>query len=154
MPGKIFLPLALCAAIFAATVGRPARAEAPVTVRVQASWDDVTFELSNAITNAGLVVDRVNDVGAMLERTKEALGKTRRLYTHASVYNFCSAKVSRMVMAADPDNLQFCPYKIFAYETPDAPGTVVVGHPRYPAGVTDAVNRMLDRIIKDATAGL
>jgi uncharacterized protein (DUF302 family) len=131
----------------------PARAEPPITVTVIAAYDDVQFDIENAITDAGLVIDSVNHVGDMLERTKADVGGTDTIFTHAETYNFCSAEISRQVMEADPLNLQHCPYRIFLMARPDAPGEVVVGHPRYPDGPMDAVNQLLDGIIAEALAG-
>jgi uncharacterized protein (DUF302 family) len=137
----------------ALTAATPALAEPPVTVTVTASYDDVQFDIENAITDAGLVIDSINHVGDMLERTKADVGGTQTIFTHAETYNFCSAEVSRTAMEADPLNLQYCPFRIFLMERPDAPGEVVVGHPRYPDGPMDAVNALLDGIIADALAG-
>jgi len=131
----------------------PALADPPVTVTVTASFDDVKFDLENAIIEAGLKVQSVNHLAEMLERTKADVGATRTLFTHADIYNFCSAKVSRQVMEADILNVQFCPYRIFIFTRPESPGEVTVGHMRYPAGVTDAVNDLLDGIIAEALKG-
>ncbi|MCB1337786.1 MAG: DUF302 domain-containing protein [Maritimibacter sp.] len=140
------------AAVVAAWAGA-ALAEDPVTVSVTAEMDDVVFELETAIANAGLVVDSVNHVGDMLERTKADVGGTETLFTAATVYNFCSAAVSREVMEADPMNLQYCPYAIFVMERPDAPGEITVGRRAYPAGPMEAVSTLLDGIIAEAVAG-
>lgn len=131
----------------------PALAEPPVTTTVRASYDDVQFDLENAITDAGLVVSSVNHVGDMLERTKEDVGGTITLFTHAEIYSFCSAEVSRQVMEADLANVQYCPYKIFLYERPGDPGSVTVGHILYPDGAMEAVNALLDEIIASALTG-
>jgi uncharacterized protein (DUF302 family) len=147
------LPLAAAFAVLAALPAVADSADPPVTRVVDAAYDDVMFELETAITNAGLVIDRVNHVGEMLERTKTAVGGTRTIFTEANIFTFCSAEVSRAVMEADPLNLQYCPYRIFVSERPEAPGEVTVGHPRYPAGVMDQVNVLLDGIIAEALAG-
>ena len=128
----------------------PAMAEAPVTRTVEGTWADVVWDIENAITGAGLVIDSVNHVGDMLERTREDVGGGKTLFTHAQVFGFCSAVVSREVMEADPMNLAYCPYRIFLMETPDAPGAITVGRPAYPEGAMDAVNALLDSIIEDA----
>lgn len=144
---RLALPLL---ALFAAA---PAIAEPPVTTTVQAGYDDVQFDLENAITDAGLAVQSVSHVGDMLERTKADVGGTRTLFTHADIYSFCSATVSRQVMEADPLNVQFCPYRIFLFTQPERPGEVTVGHVHYPAGAMDAVNDLLDGIIAAALEG-
>lgn len=139
-------------AAFALVFALPAMAEPPVTRSVEAGYDDVVWEIENAITGAGLVVDSVNHVGEMLERTRADVGGGETIFTHAQVFGFCSASVSREVMEADPMNLQFCPYRIFVMERPDAPGEITVGHPVYPDGAMDAVNQLLDGIIDAALA--
>jgi len=141
-------------ALFAAIVlAAPAFAEGPVTTTVEGAFDDVKFDVETAITNAGLVIDSVNHVGAMLERTKEDVGGTETLFTAADIYTFCSAEVSRMAMEADPMNLQHCPYGIFVYETPDAPGQVTVGHRAYPGESMGVVTELLGGIIGEALEG-
>jgi uncharacterized protein (DUF302 family) len=148
MPAMKTLPLAAALLLSAAA----AHAGPPATVTVQDSFDNVTFAVQNAITNAGLVVDTVSHTGDMLERTKQDVGSNRTLFLHADIFTFCSAVVSRQVMEADPMNLQYCPYRIFVAERPEAPGTIIVGHEVYPHGVMDKVNQLLDGIIRDATA--
>ena len=143
----------LAAAALALTLAAPALAEGPVTTTVSGSFDDVQFDIETAITDAGLVIDAVNSVGEMLERTREDVGGTEVLFTHAQVFNFCSAVVSRKVMEADPMNLQHCPYAVFVAERPDAPGEIIVGRRAYPAGDMDVVAELLDGIIADALQG-
>ena len=143
----------LIAAALALAVAAPALAEGPVTTTVSGTFDDVQFDIESAITDAGLVIDAVNKVGDMLERTREDVGGTEMLFTDAQVFNFCSAVVSRQVMEADPMNLQHCPYAIFVAERPDAPGEITVGRRAYPAGAMDAVGELLDGIIADALTG-
>jgi len=71
---------------------------------------------------------------------------------------FCSAVLSRKAMEADPVNLAFCPYGIFAFELADKPGTVYVGYRHLVGNDTEAskaalgeVNALLDSIAKEAT---
>lgn len=143
----------LLATAFALLATLPAQAEPPVTREVAASFDDVVFDLEIAIAEAGLVIDSVNNLGEMLERTKADVGGTRTLFSEAQVFNFCSAVVSRQVMEADAMNLQHCPYRIFVMERPEAPGAITVGHQRYPEGAMDAVNALLDGIVDAALEG-
>ena len=119
---------------------------------VDAPFDDVTFAVEQAITNAGLVIDNTSRVGDMLARTKADVGGTKDLYTQADAYTFCSADVSRKVMEADVTNIQFCPYSIFVYETADQPGQVTVGHRQYPGETMAPVNALLSRIVDEAAA--
>lgn len=144
--------LVTAAAFFAAA---PALAEShgPVIQTVEGQYEDVMFDVETAITNAGLVIDAVNHVGDMLERTKADVGGTVTLFTNAKVFNFCSAEVSREVMEADPMNLQYCPYTIFVMEQPGSEGQITVGRRAYPEGAMEKVSAMLDGIIAEALTG-
>ncbi|MFN4156757.1 MAG: DUF302 domain-containing protein [Paracoccaceae bacterium] len=124
---------------------------APVTYTVEDSFDNVTFAVESAIVGAGLVIDHVSHVGAMLERTRADVGSDTALFTGAEIYTFCSATVSRQVMEADITNVQHCPYGIFVYETPGAPGSITVGHRAY-GGSMAPVNDLLSGLVQTAIA--
>ena len=134
-----------------------AMASEPVTFPVKAPFDDVRFELESAIINRGLVVDHTSHVGEMLARTKEDVGGTKDVFGNGDVLLFCSAALSRKVMEADPLNIGYCPYSVFVFDTPDAPGEVTVGYmPLEPRG-NDAskaaiaeVNQLLDELAREA----
>jgi uncharacterized protein (DUF302 family) len=124
---------------------------------VEGAFEDVRIDLENAILNRGLVIDYEAFVGAMLERTGEDVGAERQIYTHADTMQFCSATLSRRTMEADPQNLAFCPYIVFAYEEADNEGVIHVGYRRLPeAGDEESqaalfeVNALLDEIVRDA----
>ncbi|HZT48206.1 MAG TPA: DUF302 domain-containing protein, partial [Hyphomicrobiaceae bacterium] len=76
----------------------------------------------------------------------------------AEFVTFCSAKLSRAMMEADPANIAYCPYVIFIYEAADRPGETVVGYRRpRPAGSDEAsrkaladIDALLDGIVSDA----
>lgn len=121
-----------------------------VTYTTAQSFDDVAFGVEMAIEGAGLVISGTNHVGAMLDRTKEAVGGTKDLFTQADVYSFCSSTVSRAVMEADILNISFCPYDIFIYATPDQPDQTVIGYRTYPEGPMQEVQAMLDDIVREA----
>ncbi|RMC35824.1 DUF302 domain-containing protein [Paracoccus alkanivorans] len=121
----------------------------PVVHEVEGEFDDIAFGVENAIINAGLVIETRSHAGEMLARTKEDVGGSKDIYSNAEIFTFCSARVSREVMEIDPMNIQFCPYSIFLYETPDAPGKIIVGHPGY-VGSMAPVQELLDGILADA----
>jgi uncharacterized protein (DUF302 family) len=125
-------------------------AQQVVTYTTDQSFDDVVFGLESAIIDAGLVVDSTSKVGEMLERTREDIGSDVVIFTNAEVYSFCSAKVSRAVMEADPMNIVFCPYDIFVAVVPDKPDQTVIGFRQYPEGAMQQVQTMLDGIVKAA----
>jgi uncharacterized protein (DUF302 family) len=131
-------------------VALPALAGGVVTYTTDETFDDVTFSVESAITDAGLKIDSTSHVGEMLERTKGDVGSDVTIFTGANVYNFCSARVSRAVMEADPMNLQFCPYGIFVMVTPDKPDETTVGYRSFPEGPMKQVEEMLEGIVKEA----
>jgi uncharacterized protein (DUF302 family) len=126
-----------------------ALAEGQVTYDTDADFADVAFYLENAIIEEGLKIDHTSHVGDMLERTREDVGSDVVLYDHAVVYSFCSATLSRQVMEADPMNLGFCPYRIFAMQVHGS-DTVTVGYHTMPDGAMQVVEALLDRIARAA----
>jgi uncharacterized protein (DUF302 family) len=118
----------------------------------QAAFEDVKFELQNAIVGRGLTVDVNGDVAAMLARTGADLGGAKPIYKQAEYFSFCSAKLSRATMEADPANLGFCPYVVFIYETVAAPGAVHVGyrtHPPHGSPASRAALSQVDKLLAD-----
>ena len=118
----------LLAALFSIAVGGSARAEPPRTFRTQGQYDDVRFELNNAIIARGLNLGGVGNIGEMLDRTGGDVGSTTKVYSAAEYISFCSAKLSRQMIEADPSNLTFCPFVLVIYETVAKPGEIVVAY--------------------------
>lgn len=140
---------------FAAPVGH---AQELRTYTKAAAFDDVKFELTNAIVAKGLVVETTGAIGAMLARTGADVGSTKPIYRNAEYLTFCSAIYSRRMMEADPGNVGYCPYVVFIYERVDKPGEVVVGFRRPPQTGSDAsrkafadIDKLLDTIVREAT---
>ena len=127
------------------------------TYTKQGSFEDVKFELNDAIIRRGLTVDYTGHINKMLERTGADVGSSKHIYANAEFFLFCSAKLSRGMIEADPTNLGFCPYVVFLYEAAAKPGEIVVGY-RRPTPTGDqaskaalaAVDTLLDGIVKDA----
>ena len=124
---------------------------------VERPYDDVRFDLENAIINRGLVIDHVSHIGEMLARTGADVGSDKVVFEHADAMMFCSARLSRAAMEASAGNIAFCPYVVFAFETPDAPGQVTVGFRKLEETGSDAsrkaladVNGLLSEIVKEA----
>lgn len=139
--------LTISAAIFITT---PIAAQNMATQTVGESLEDIEFALESAILDMGLAIDFVSHTGAMLERTREDVGSDVVLFTGATIYNFCSATVSRQVMEADLNNIIYCPYSIFAYSTPENPEETVIGHQLYPGHSMQPANDLLGQIIANA----
>jgi len=113
----------------------------------EGDFDDATFNVENAILDAGLVIDYISHTGDMLNRTGPDLGSDAIIFDAADVFLFCSAVVSRMVMEANPMNIAHCPYSIFVA---DQDGKVVIGYRNYPDGVMKSVQAMLEGIVQKA----
>jgi uncharacterized protein (DUF302 family) len=133
-----------------ALAAQTAAAQDMISYTTDQSFDDVVFGLENAILDEGLVVDHVSHVGEMLERTRADVGSDIVLFEQADVFSFCSAKVSRQVMEADPMNIVFCPYDVFVAVTTENPDQTVIGYRAFPEGAMQEVQSMLDRIVKSA----
>lgn len=123
----------------------------------KSSFEDAKFELTNAIVNRGLVIDYTGRLADMLARTGKDVGSDKQIYRHAEYVTFCSAKLSRAMMEADPANAAMCPYVMFFYETAAKPGEVVIGYRRpilrgdakSKAALTE-VDNLLAGILKEA----
>ena len=147
--------LATCVALACLTLG--AFADDVRTYAKRASFEDVKFELTNAIIDRGLSIDFTGQIGRMLERTGADVGSTKPLYKQAEFFAFCSAKLSRAMMEADLANVGFCPYVVFIYEAAEKPGETVIGY-RRPSGsgsepskkALAEIDALLDGIIRDA----
>ena len=111
------------------------------------NFDDATFAVESAIVGQGLVIDYVSHVGEMLNRTGADVGSDKQIFAAADIFIFCSAKISREVMEADPMNIGFCPYGIFVAEGDDG---VMVGYRSYPDGPMQTVQALLSGIVEEA----
>ena len=120
-----------------------------VTYTSPDDFEDTVFSLESAIVDQGLKIEHVNHVGDMLERTREDVGSDKIIFDHADVYNFCSAKLSREVMEADPLNLVHCPYRIFVMQKHGS-DEIIIGYPKMPEGEMQVVERLLETIVRSA----
>ena len=129
----------------------PLAAQNMMTVTVPETLDDMEFAVESAIIDMGLTIDFTSHTGEMLERTRADVGSEVVLFGGATIYNFCSAKISRQVMELDISNVAFCPYAVFVYTLPGNPDETIVGHRVYPGESMAAANAMLDAIVESAT---
>lgn len=127
----------------------PALAEEWVSYTVDMPFEDLAFELEIAIEERGYVVDNVSHVGEMLNRTAADVGATGTLFEQADVYQFCSAVLSREMMAANVMNIAFCPYGIFLFREAGAEQSVI-GYRTLPEGEMQQVEALLDEIVRQA----
>lgn len=133
-----------------ASLGAAHAGEASSVYEFDGSFDDATFSVEAAIVGKGLVIDYTSHVGEMLARTGADVGSDAKLFENADIFVFCSAVISRQVMEADPMNIAHCPYGIFVAERD---GAVMIGHRNYPEGPMQAVQDLLQDIVKDAIDG-
>ncbi|MEE9375002.1 MAG: DUF302 domain-containing protein [Rhizobiaceae bacterium] len=143
--------LVVCASLF------PTQAAEITEYVVEAPFEDVRQDLGDGVVNLGYKVDYEAFIGDMLARTASDVGAKKSIYKKAEFIQFCSAVLSRAAMEADPANIAFCPYILFAYERTDEPGKVHVGFRRLDEQGSDAskaalakINTILDSIAKEA----
>ncbi|MES0863171.1 DUF302 domain-containing protein [Ruegeria sp. SCPT10] len=137
----------IAAAVFSTVLTGQALAQEVITTPFDGSFDDATFAVESAIVGQGLVIDYVSHVGEMLNRTGADVGSDKQIFAAADIFIFCSAKLSREVMEADPMNIGFCPYGIFVAEDDNG---VTVGYRSYPEGPMQKVQTLLSEIVKEA----
>lgn len=144
------------ALLLVAALARAAGTEI-VTRLVRGEFEDVKARVILSIEGRGLVVNYTARVSDMLQRTGKDIGRSVRVYARAEVLEFCSARLSRDTMEADPRNIVFCPYAIAIYTLPHEPESVYVAY-RKPAArgsaqsmaALGAVGKLLDEIVREA----
>lgn len=120
-----------------------------------ATYEDVRIDLENAVIAEGLKIDYTGNIAAMLQRTGPDVGSNQPVYQHAEFMMFCSAKLSRAMMEADPANMSKCPYVVFIYQRAATSKEVVVGYRKVEvsgrgAKSLEEINKLLDRIVRAA----
>ncbi len=134
----------------------PARAaDATQFTRKGATYEDVKLDLENAIIAEGLKIDYKGDINGMLKRTGVDVGSNQPIYQHADFFTFCSSKLSRAMMEADPSNMSQCPYVVFVYQRATTQKEVVVGYRKVVVEgpgkrALEEINRLLEKIAQSA----
>jgi uncharacterized protein (DUF302 family) len=144
--------------LFAALTGLAAPAQAVDSVsytRKGASYEDVRLDLESAVIAEGLKIDYRGNIADMLKRTGPDVGSNQPVYQQAEFFTFCSAKLSRQMMEADPANMSQCPYVVFIYQRAATSQEVVVGYRRVNAEgrgkkALDEINKLLERVVQGA----
>jgi uncharacterized protein (DUF302 family) len=150
--------VALAVAAGTALYGAAQADAAEVVVRsAKGEFKEVKERVLHAIENRGLVLNYTARIGAMLERTGKDIGTGRRIYGDAEMLEFCSARVSRDTMEADPRNIVYCPYSIAIYTLPKEKDRVHVAYRRVGASGSNqsakslgAVDKLLADIVAEA----
>lgn len=146
----------LIALFTGATITPASASDAVMYTRKGATYEDVRLELENAIIAEGLRIDYTGNIGAMLQRTGPDVGSNQPIYQRAEFFTFCSAKLSRAMMEADPANMAQCPYVIFMYQRAATNKEVTVGYRKVAvagrgAKTLEEINKLLDKVTKAAT---
>ena len=101
-------------------------------------FTDARDAIVAAIENRGLVINYTSHIGEMLARTGADLGASKQIFEKAEIVEFCSAKLSRQMMEADPHNIVLCPFAIAVYTLPGEKNTTWVSY-RKPQGAAAAI---------------
>ena len=131
---------------------------------VEGDFEDVMFDLQDAIVNEGLVIERTGDIGVMLDRTADAVEGAKtgddKTFTNAKYLLFCSARLTHKATALDPRNISMCPFIVYVYDNPKEAGKVSVGYRNPDFGKLPAsdpivveVHAYLKSMIDTATEG-
>ena len=148
--------VALAMVAGAALYGTAQANAAEVVVRsTKGEFKEVKERVLHAIENRGLVLNYTARIGAMLERTGKDIGAARRIYGEAEMLEFCSARISRDTMEADPRNIAYCPYSIAIYTLPKEKDRVYVAYRRIEAsgsGQSAKSLRAVDQLLADIVA--
>jgi uncharacterized protein (DUF302 family) len=151
----IWIP-ALAIVTATALSDRAVAASADVVVRsTHGAFQEVKERVLLAIENRGLVLNYTARIGAMLERTGKDIGSARQVYRDAEMLEFCSAKISRDAMEADPRNIAFCPYSIAVYTLPKEKDRVYLAYRRVGESGTGKSAKALavvDKLLADIVA--
>jgi len=137
------------------TAGPVSASDAVTYTRKGATYEDVRLDLENAIIKEGLKIDYTGNIAAMLQRTGADVGSNQPVYQNAEFFTFCSAKLSRAMMEADPANMAQCPYVVFMYQRAATVKEVTVGYRKVAvagrgAKTLEEINKLLDKVVKAA----
>lgn len=125
-----------------------------VVVSTTGAFADVRQYVADAIVEQGLVESSSAHVAEMLERTGKDLGAGPPTYLQAEVVEFCSAQLTRAMVAADPHDLVSCPYRVAVYVLASQPDTVYLAYPKpTAAGATperEAIEALLRQVVESA----
>lgn len=153
-PRSMAVALSLSLATFAGGAG--AQIPGVVIHSATGSFEEVKERVVMAIEARGMVLNYTAKIGDMLERTGKDIGRPRRIYANAELFEFCSAKLSRDAMEADARNIVFCPYAIAVYSPSADPKKVYVSFRKLGSlGSSEsikalrAIDRMLEEIVRD-----
>jgi hypothetical protein len=121
------------------------------TVTAEGDYDEYKELLKLAISNRGVKISNTSHISDMLQRTREAVGATGNIFTHAEAIEFCSATLSRQMMAADAHNVLYCPYIIYIYELAGEEGKIYLAFRKLPLTGSQKSRQAIERVNKMLT---
>ena len=121
-----------------------------VRQKVAGGFEDTRDTVVMAIENRGLVINYVSHIADMLQRTGADIGASRQIFAKAEIIEFCSAKLSRQMMEADPHNIVLCPFAISIYTLPGEPNATWVSYRKPQGSAAKIVGPLLKEIAAEA----
>jgi uncharacterized protein (DUF302 family) len=121
-----------------------------VRQKVAGGFEDTRDAVVMAIENRGLVINYVSHIADMLQRTGADIGASRQIFAKAEIIEFCSARLSRQMMEADPHNIVLCPFAISIYTLPGEPGTTWLSYRKPQGSAAKIVGPLLREIAAEA----
>jgi hypothetical protein len=123
-------PLCRVAAAFLLSVSLSSALAAPgyAVYESESDFGTVMEAAKLAIQERGMFINNIMHMSDMLDRTGKDLGTTAQIYQRAESIEFCSAVLSRKMMAEDPGRIVNCPFIISIYTLPGRPGKTYVAH--------------------------
>lgn len=122
-----------------------------VVFKAKGDYASVRDSVQMAIESQGLKINSVNHIADMLDRTGKDLGATKKVYEGGEQFEFCSARISRDMMEADPHAIVMCPYIISVYTIP-GDKTVYVSYRKPVQTKNPKLNKVLLEIEKLLTS--
>ncbi|MCP4934268.1 MAG: DUF302 domain-containing protein [bacterium] len=152
----IFVLLALT--LMLAPIHKQAQAdEVPfVTKTVEGEFSEVYAGLKDVIIGKGINIAHTLGASEMLNRTAPAFNIKKNVFINAETVEFCSAKISHKLAAANPENIVLCPFTISVYVLTDDPKNVHLTY-RIPVAnkesekIVGEIIKLVKDIITEAT---
>lgn len=127
-----------------------------ISTKVEGKYFEVVHNLRQAILGKGIHIAHELHASDMLQRTADAFGYKKSVYSNAQILEFCSAELSQKLSRIDPDNIVMCPFVIGVYALTGDDENVHITY-RIPYGkpgteeVTKDVVELISGIIEDAS---
>lgn len=141
------------------TDGAKSKTAAPaspfVSRKVEGHFFDVLASVKDVIIGRGINIAHTLPASRMLNRTGPAYGRHDNVYMDAETVEFCSARISHMLAAANHRNILLCPFTISVYVLTAEPGYVYVSYRKPVAGAeskaaVQEVEKLMAGIVEEA----